>query len=127
VFTGNPARDARPALQSPMKLVKNRVPYYDQDDVTEAAQAGGCSHLASVPKIDPKKIERRRLSTSSTASCILARTWRLMAFITAGFSAASGGYCCKLIGGRNCVCHLEGNGTGKTGNVGVMGIKGQSL
>src|SRR5258707_5212696 len=71
-----------------------------------------------VSKMEPKKMERRRRTISSTACCIRVRTSRLIAFTTDASCAASGGYCWSTRkGGRNCVCHFDGNGTGTNGNV----------
>src|SRR5215467_3164192 len=90
-----------------------------------------CSALhtpASGSKIDPRKIDRRRLSISSMAACMLLRTSRLIALTALLSCSASGGYCFSIwMGERNCVCHFDGNGTGKSGKVGVSGMNGQPV
>src|SRR6266853_2608407 len=68
--------------------------------------------------IDPQKMERRRDTISSRASCMVARTLRLMAFTTERSRAASGGWLSwTLTGARNRRCHFEGKGKGTIGKV----------
>src|SRR4029077_4249921 len=70
-------------------------------------------------------MDRRRRTISSTACCMRARTSWLIAFTTEASCAAPGGYWPTCKGGRNCVCHLDGNGMGINGNV-EIGRYGQS-